>query len=202
MLRQAIRDPSNYKPIIFCTMSMVAVGIIMAVFGLVLVLLDHIELGPPQYDSEWERYNGSSLPGIIATSRAASGDMRNKPLAPDQNPPCLHRHSRWLKAAGILDGLRNVKIQKMDAREQSGSRLNTRTNFAKTRPSISCKTSARAYEKNRPLKRPISFNPSVQLITKSRSYSRVDPRTGVHPIGCGCYSPSGGGGGGGGGGGV
>ena len=62
---QAVRYPGNYKPIIFCTISMVAIGILMLVLGLVLVLLDHIEMGPPHFDALYERYEGTSLPGII-----------------------------------------------------------------------------------------------------------------------------------------
>lgn len=64
-LKRAFKHPSNYKPIIFCTISLVAVGILMLIFGILVLLLDHIEMGPPHYDTQYERYQGSSMAHIL-----------------------------------------------------------------------------------------------------------------------------------------
>lgn len=64
-LTRAMRHPANFKPIIFCTISLLAIGVIMVIFGIVVVVIDNIELGPPHYDSQYERYVGSSLAHII-----------------------------------------------------------------------------------------------------------------------------------------
>lgn len=64
-LIRAVKDPSNYKPIIFCTVSLATIGVLMIVLGLVIIMLDHIDLGPPHFDNEYERYVGSSMPHIL-----------------------------------------------------------------------------------------------------------------------------------------
>lgn len=64
-IMEAVRHRANHKPIIFCSLSLVAVGILMSVFGVIVLLLDHAELGPPVYDSQYERYAGSSLAHIL-----------------------------------------------------------------------------------------------------------------------------------------
>lgn len=64
-LKNAIECSSNYRPVIFCSTSMTAIGMLLMVAGTVVILIDHVELGPPQYDREYERYVGSSLAHII-----------------------------------------------------------------------------------------------------------------------------------------
>lgn len=67
-LRRAIEHPVNYRPIVLCTIALMAVGILMLVFGIVALLVDHIELGPPHFDEHYERYQNSSMPHIIGKS--------------------------------------------------------------------------------------------------------------------------------------
>jgi len=69
----AVKHPANHKPLIFCSMSMVAVGMLMVVFGGVIMLLDHVEMGPPHFDSQYERYAGSSLAHILGKFSSAGG---------------------------------------------------------------------------------------------------------------------------------
>jgi hypothetical protein len=75
---QAVKDPANYKPIIFCTISLLAIGIVMVIFGLIVVLLDSIEMGPPQFDAQYERYDNSSLAHIIGECNHVMGYIRIK----------------------------------------------------------------------------------------------------------------------------
>lgn len=56
---------AKYKPIIFCSVFLVAIGILMVIFGIIVLLIDHVELGPPVFDNEYERYSGSSLFHIV-----------------------------------------------------------------------------------------------------------------------------------------
>lgn len=65
VILEAVKHRSNHKPIIFCSLTLVAVGILMTIFGILVLLLDHAELGPPVYDSQYERYQGSSLAHIL-----------------------------------------------------------------------------------------------------------------------------------------
>lgn len=64
-LIKAVECSSNYRPIIFCSISLTTVGMLLIVAGAVVMLIDHIELGPPQFDKEYERYVGSSLAHIV-----------------------------------------------------------------------------------------------------------------------------------------
>jgi hypothetical protein len=64
-LKRAVSHPANFRPIIFCTISLLAIGVVMVILGAVVLLIDNIELGPPQFDEEYERYQGSSLAHII-----------------------------------------------------------------------------------------------------------------------------------------
>lgn len=64
-LKEAVECSANYRPIIFCSASLIAVGLLLVVAGGVVMFIDHIELGPPHYDSEYERYVGSSLAQIL-----------------------------------------------------------------------------------------------------------------------------------------
>lgn len=64
-LKRAFKLPTNYNPIIFCTISLVAIGVVIIMTGAIIILVDHIELGPPHYDQEYERYVGSSLAQIL-----------------------------------------------------------------------------------------------------------------------------------------
>lgn len=69
---EAVKHRANHKPIIFCSLGLVAVGLLMTIFGVVALLLDHAELGPPVYDSHYERYAGSSLAHILGKSEGKS----------------------------------------------------------------------------------------------------------------------------------
>lgn len=40
---------------------MIAIGSLVLVAGIVVIVIDHIELGPPQFDEQFERYSRSSL---------------------------------------------------------------------------------------------------------------------------------------------
>lgn len=62
---RAVKHPANYKPIIFCSISLVAVGSIMVILGIVIMLIDHVEMGPPHFDPLYERYEGSSLASVM-----------------------------------------------------------------------------------------------------------------------------------------
>lgn len=64
VLIRALRHPDNYKPIVFCSISLIAAGIVMVVIGVIIILVDHIELGPPHYDDQFARYQGSSFAHI------------------------------------------------------------------------------------------------------------------------------------------
>lgn len=64
-LLEAVKCSSNYQPIIFCSISLIGIGMLLVVAGAIVVLIDHVELGPPQYDREYERYVGSSLAHIV-----------------------------------------------------------------------------------------------------------------------------------------
>lgn len=56
---------SNLIPISLCASSMFAVGSLMLAAGLVVMIFDRLEMGPPHYDELFERYEGSSLGGIV-----------------------------------------------------------------------------------------------------------------------------------------
>ena len=64
VLINAVKHRANYKPIIFCSISLAAIGMLMVVLGMVIMMIDHVELGPPHYDSQYERYEGSNLAHI------------------------------------------------------------------------------------------------------------------------------------------
>lgn len=77
-LKGAVKNRAKFKPIIFRTISLVAIGLVIAIFGAVIVLIDNIEMGPPQYDSQYERHAGSSLAHIMGrcTSRSIVARFR------------------------------------------------------------------------------------------------------------------------------
>lgn len=62
---KAIRDSSNIGPILICTVSFIVVGILMMITGGVICLIYYTEITPPNFDSNYHRYVGSSTPRII-----------------------------------------------------------------------------------------------------------------------------------------
>ena len=81
-LKRAVEHPANLRPIIFCTISLLAIGVIMLIFGIVVVLIDNIDLGPPHFDEHYERYVGSSLAHIIG--ECSIGSLSCCQLAPEE----------------------------------------------------------------------------------------------------------------------
>lgn len=94
-LARAVKHPGNYKPIIFCSVSLIGIGLLMVVLGIVLLLLDHIELGPPVYDPEYERHEGTSLATVMGKYSSlqslfdVSKQQPNFPSSPIQQVQCL-----------------------------------------------------------------------------------------------------------------
>lgn len=72
VLIQTVKHPANYTPLIYCSASLIAAGMLIVVFGLAIMLIDHIELGPPHYDPEYERYVGANLAHIVGKSQPPS----------------------------------------------------------------------------------------------------------------------------------
>lgn len=65
-LKRAMEHPVNFLPIVYCTIGMVVVGILMFTVGLIVLIIDSAELGPPQQDNQYDRYSGSNMAHIIS----------------------------------------------------------------------------------------------------------------------------------------
>lgn len=63
----------NLIPISLCASSMIAIGSLMLAGGVVVMIFDHMELGPPQFDEQYERYSGSSLSEIVGKPISGPG---------------------------------------------------------------------------------------------------------------------------------
>lgn len=61
----AMGHPSNFGPILACTISFIVVGLLMMVTGGVICLIYYTEITPPNFDSNYHRYVGSSMPRIV-----------------------------------------------------------------------------------------------------------------------------------------
>lgn len=64
-LRRAIGHPANFEPILVCTIVFIVVGLLMMVTGGVICLIYYTEITPPNFDSNYHRYVGSSMPRIV-----------------------------------------------------------------------------------------------------------------------------------------
>lgn len=61
----AMRNPSNFESILLCTVIFIVVGVLMVVTGGVICLIYFTEITPPNFDSNYHRYVGSSMPRIV-----------------------------------------------------------------------------------------------------------------------------------------
>lgn len=61
----AMGHPNNFGPILACTISFIVVGLLMMVTGGVICLIYYTEITPPNFDSNYHRYVGSSMPRIV-----------------------------------------------------------------------------------------------------------------------------------------
>lgn len=59
----------------------------MVVLGIVIVLVDHVEMGPPQFDTQYERYAGSSLFHILG---GYEDNLRNEQVYSSLTNHLLH----------------------------------------------------------------------------------------------------------------
>lgn len=64
-IANALKHPNNVGPILICTVSFIVVGILMMVTGGVICLIYYTEITPPNFDSNYHRYVGSSMPRIV-----------------------------------------------------------------------------------------------------------------------------------------
>ena len=64
-LAAAMRNPSNFESILVCTVVFIVVGLLMMVTGGVICLIYYTEITPPNFDSNYHRYVGSSMPRIV-----------------------------------------------------------------------------------------------------------------------------------------
>lgn len=64
-LTQAIKHPTNVGPILICTVGFIVVGILMMITGGVICLIYYTEITPPNFDTNYHRYVGSSMPRIV-----------------------------------------------------------------------------------------------------------------------------------------
>lgn len=64
-LAKAMRNPNNFEPILVCTVCFIVVGLLMMVTGGVICLIYYTEITPPNFDSNYHRYVGSSMPRIV-----------------------------------------------------------------------------------------------------------------------------------------
>lgn len=62
---RAIKHPENFEPILICTVSLLVVGLLMMVIGGVVCLIYYTEVTPPNFDNNYQRYVGSSMPRIV-----------------------------------------------------------------------------------------------------------------------------------------
>lgn len=64
-IKTAMRNPDNFESILVCTVIFIVVGILMMVTGGIICLIYYTEITPPNFDSNYHRYVGSSMPRII-----------------------------------------------------------------------------------------------------------------------------------------
>lgn len=64
-IASAMRNPDNFESILVCTVVFIVVGILMMVTGGIICLIYYTEITPPNFDSNYHRYVGSSMPRII-----------------------------------------------------------------------------------------------------------------------------------------
>lgn len=64
-IKRAIGHPDNFEAILVCTVVFIVVGLIMMVTGGVVCLIYYTEITPPNFDSNYHRYVGSSMPRIV-----------------------------------------------------------------------------------------------------------------------------------------
>jgi len=64
-IARAFRHPDNFEPILVCTVAFIVVGLLMMVTGGVICLIYYTEITPPNFDSNYHRYVGSSMPRIV-----------------------------------------------------------------------------------------------------------------------------------------
>lgn len=62
---EAIGNPNNFEPILACTVVFIVVGMLMMITGGVICLIYYTEITPPNFDSNYQRYVGSSMPRIV-----------------------------------------------------------------------------------------------------------------------------------------
>ena len=62
---EAVRNPDNIGPILICTVGFIVVGLLMMITGAVICLIYYTEITPPNFDSNYHRYVGSSMPRIV-----------------------------------------------------------------------------------------------------------------------------------------
>ena len=64
-IASAMRNPNNFESILVCTAVFIVVGLLMMVTGGVICLIYYTEITPPNFDSNYHRYVGSSMPRIV-----------------------------------------------------------------------------------------------------------------------------------------
>lgn len=64
-LVKAVRHPANFKPLVICSVLLIVMAILIILCGILVMIFDHIELGPPHYDKIYTRYSGTNLGHII-----------------------------------------------------------------------------------------------------------------------------------------
>lgn len=71
-IKRAMRHPDNFETILVCSVVFIVVGLLMMVAGGVICLLYYTEITPPNFDSNYHRYVGSSMPRIVGKLLANS----------------------------------------------------------------------------------------------------------------------------------
>lgn len=64
-ITNAMRNPNNVESILVCTVAFIVVGLLMMVTGGVICLIYYTEITPPNFDANYHRYVGSSVPRIV-----------------------------------------------------------------------------------------------------------------------------------------
>lgn len=64
-ITRAMRHPDNFEAILVCTVVFIVVGILMMVTGGIICLIYYTEITPPNFDANYHRYVGSSMPRIV-----------------------------------------------------------------------------------------------------------------------------------------
>ena len=72
-LKNVISQPENFEPLLVCSVVLMVVGILMVICGGVVCLIYYTEITPPNFDSNYHRYVGSSTPRIIGPLLIAFG---------------------------------------------------------------------------------------------------------------------------------